>query len=92
MATAAADDGVDIAPRRRLRSVRLRRGLRWLGATLLTSCITLFGLLVVTFALGRVLPADPVLRIVGDRASQEQYDEVFRQLRLDRPLTEQFAA
>lgn len=68
------------------------RRLRWLGATLLTACITLLGLLVVTFALGRVLPTDPVLRIVGDRASQEQYDQVRRELRLDRPLAEQFAA
>ena len=57
------DDGVELAPRRRGRSVRLKRGLRWLGSTLLTSCITLVGLLVVTFALGRVLPSDPVLRV-----------------------------
>lgn len=74
-------------PRQRGRSVRL---LRWLVATLVTSCITLLGLLVVTFSLGRVLPADPVLRIVGDRASQEQYDAVYQQLGLDRPLPQQF--
>ena len=70
----------------------LRRSLRWLGSTVLTACITLLGLLVVTFALGRVLPTDPVLRIVGDRASQEQYEKVRRELRLDQPLAHQFAA
>lgn len=70
----------------------LKRRMRWLGSTLLTVCITLAGLLIVTFALGRVLPTDPVLRIVGDRASQEQYQQVYRALRLDRPLPEQFAA
>lgn len=86
----ATDEGV-AAPAPRRVGARARR-LRWLGATLLTACITLFGLLVVTFALGRVLPTDPVLRIVGDRASQEQYDQVLRQLRLDRPLPEQFVA
>ncbi len=70
----------------------LWRRLRWLGATLTSVLITLLGLLVVTFALGRVLPADPVLRVVGDRATQEQYDKVRHELRLDRPLPEQFAA
>ena len=48
---------------------KARRRLRWLASTLLTAFITLLGLLVVTFALGRVLPADPVLRVVGDRAA-----------------------
>lgn len=69
-----------------------RRVMRWLGATLLTSSITLLGLLIVTFSLGRVLPTDPVLRIVGDRASQEQYDFVYKQLRLDQPVTKQFVS
>jgi len=64
--------------------------LRWLGKTLLTVGVTLVGLLLVTFVLGRVLPADPVLRIVGDRASQELYDQVRLALRLDLPVMEQF--
>jgi peptide/nickel transport system permease protein len=66
-----------------------RRG-RWLASTLLTVLVTLSGLLVVTFLLGRVLPTDPVLKIVGDRAPQELYDQVYRELGLDRPLPEQF--
>ncbi|WP_423457395.1 ABC transporter permease [Ottowia sp. VDI28] len=71
---------------------KARRRLRWLASTLLTACITLLGLLIVTFALGRVLPTDPVLRVVGDRASQEQYDQVRREMRLDQPLPRQFGA
>ena len=63
-----------------------------MASTLVTVCITLLGLLLVTFALGRVLPTDPVLRVVGDRASQEQYDQVRREMRLDQPLPAQFGA
>ncbi len=68
-----------------------RRRARWLGATLLTAAVTLAGLLLVTFLIGRVLPTDPVLRIVGDRATPEQYQQVYRELGLHRPLPEQFA-
>lgn len=67
------------------------RRVGWLASTLLTVLVTLIGLLVVTFLLGRVLPTDPVLRIVGDRAPQELYDQVYREMGLNRPLPEQFA-
>ncbi|MGH8831487.1 MAG: ABC transporter permease [Polaromonas sp.] len=70
-------------------STLARRG-RWLASTLLTVLVTLTGLLVVTFLLGRVLPTDPVLKIVGDRAPQELYDRVYREMGLDRPVAEQF--
>lgn len=66
-----------------------RRG-RWLVSTLVTVLVTLFGLLVVTFALGRILPSDPVLKVVGDRAPQELYDRVYREMGLDKPIPEQF--
>ncbi len=52
--------------------------------------VTLFGLLVLTFIIGRMMPVDPVLAIVGDEASQATYDRVYAQLGLDRPLYEQF--
>jgi peptide/nickel transport system permease protein len=55
-----------------------------------TVAITFFGLLLVTFLIGRVVPVDPVLAVVGDRASQTTYDRVFIELGLDRPLYEQF--
>jgi peptide/nickel transport system permease protein len=52
--------------------------------------LTFLGLLVVTFFIGRVVPIDPVLAAVGDRAPAEVYERVRRELGLDRPLPEQF--
>ena len=64
--------------------------LRALGATLTTIPITLFGLVLVTFLIGRVVPIDPVLAIVGDRAPQDVVERARLDLGLDRPLPEQF--
>ncbi|MET0745124.1 MAG: ABC transporter permease [Microvirga sp.] len=61
------------------------------ASTLATIGLSLVGLLAITFVIGRLLPADPVLAIVGDNASKDQYDQVFRQLHLDQPLWRQFA-
>ena len=69
------------------------RALRfaWKAAKLILSiAVTFFGLLLVTFLIGRVVPVDPVLAVVGDRASQSTYDKVFLELGLDKPLWEQF--
>jgi len=52
--------------------------------------LTFLGLLMVTFLIGRVVPIDPVLAVVGDRASPEVYERVRIELGLDRPLYEQF--
>jgi len=52
--------------------------------------LTFIGLTAITFIIGRVMPADPVLAIVGDRASQEVYDQVFLQLGLDKPIYIQY--
>ena len=52
--------------------------------------LTFIGLTAITFVIGRVMPADPVLAIVGDRASQEVYDQVFLQLGLDKPIYVQY--
>ncbi|WP_244486632.1 ABC transporter permease [Aureimonas sp. Leaf324] len=61
------------------------------GASLLSSLLlTLFGLLFVTFLIARVVPVDPVLAIVGDRATQAQYDAARVSLGLDQPLPVQF--
>ena len=51
---------------------------------------TLFGLLVVTFIIGRVIPIDPVLAVVGDRASPETYAAAKVAMGLDRSLAIQF--
>ncbi len=64
--------------------------VRGLVITLFSISITMLGLLLVTFLIGRVMPIDPVLAVVGERASQEQYDAVFKDLGLDKPLIVQF--
>ncbi|MBI1245385.1 MAG: ABC transporter permease subunit [Alphaproteobacteria bacterium] len=51
---------------------------------------TLLGLLLVTFFIGRVVPIDPVLAAVGDRAPAEVYERVRLELGLDKPLWQQF--
>ena len=48
------------------------------------------GLLLVTFFIGRVVPIDPVLAAVGDRAPAEVYQRVKVELGLDLPLYRQF--
>lgn len=52
--------------------------------------VTLFGLLVLTFTIGRIMPVDPVLAIIGNDANQSAYDRVYQQLGLDQPLYVQF--
>jgi peptide/nickel transport system permease protein len=64
--------------------------LRWLPRFLGMVAVTLLGLLAVTFFIGRVVPIDPVLAVVGDRASPEVYERARRELGLDLPLWQQF--
>ena len=70
-------------------SVRFR--VRDLAATGSSAVITLFGLVLVTFLIGRVMPIDPVIAIVGDHAPPDVIDRVRNELGLDRPLLVQFA-
>ncbi|MCE2916290.1 MAG: ABC transporter permease [Rubrivivax sp.] len=55
-----------------------------------TVALTLLGLLAVTFFIGRVIPVDPALAIVGDRASEDVVQRVREELGLNLPLHEQF--
>lgn len=64
--------------------------MRKTGATAATVAATLLGLLFITFMIGRVMPIDPVLAVIGERATQAQYDQAFRDLGLDKPLLMQF--
>ncbi len=64
--------------------------IRALAAALASVPITLFGLILITFLIGRVVPIDPVLAIVGDRAPQDVVARTRLELGLDRPLPEQF--
>ncbi|WP_084327373.1 ABC transporter permease [Salinarimonas rosea] len=68
----------------------LRRGrsLAWIALTL---ALTLLGLMAVTFVVGRVVPIDPVIAVVGERASQAVYDAARIEMGLDDPVVVQFA-
>ena len=52
--------------------------------------LTLLGLLAVTFFIGRVIPVDPALAIVGDRAPEHVIQRVREELGLNLPLYQQF--
>ena len=60
------------------------------GKTFVTIAVTMLGLLFVTFFIGRVMPVDPVLSIVGERATKEIYEAAYLALGLDKPLLVQF--
>src|SRR5688572_3608590 len=66
--------------------------LRQVSGRLLSVLITLFGLLFLTFSMGRLLPADPVLTVTGAEVDRQTYERVYQELGLDRPLWEQFGA
>ncbi|MET3926084.1 peptide/nickel transport system permease protein [Devosia sp. 2618] len=55
-----------------------------------TVFLTFLGLLAITFFIGRVIPIDPVLAVVGDRASNAIYEATRIQMGLDQPLPIQF--
>jgi len=63
---------------------------RKLSALAATVALTFIGLLFVTFLIGRVVPIDPVLAAVGDRAPAEVYERVRIELGLHLPLYQQF--
>ncbi len=69
---------------------RIAAPLRKIGSLLVSVGLTFLGLTCVTFVIGRVIPIDPVLAIVGDKASNETYERVRLQLGLDQPLLEQY--
>jgi peptide/nickel transport system permease protein len=57
---------------------------------LLVLALTYLGLLAVTFFIGRVIPVDPVLAIVGDRAPEHVVARVREEMGLNKPLYIQF--
>lgn len=60
----------------------------WLA---LTVAGTILGLLAITFVIGRVVPIDPVIAVVGERAPQAVYEAARARMGLDDPLLVQFA-
>jgi peptide/nickel transport system permease protein len=64
--------------------------LQMLAGNFASIPITLFGLTLVTFLIGRVMPIDPVIAIAGDHAPPDVIAAVREQLGLDKPLLLQF--
>ncbi len=60
------------------------------GRLLAVIGLTYLGLLAVTFFIGRVIPVDPALAIVGDRAPEHVVQRVREELGLNLPLPQQF--
>jgi peptide/nickel transport system permease protein len=65
--------------------------LKATASILFAVALTFLGLLAVTFFIGRVIPVDPVLAVVGDRASEDVVKRVREEMGLNKPRTEQFA-
>jgi peptide/nickel transport system permease protein len=80
-AATTGDDAGDNRPMRLARQI---------GGGLLSLAITLLGLLLITFLISRVVEIDPVLAIVGERATPARLEAVRRDLGLDLPYWRQF--
>ena len=65
--------------------------LRFILRRLLLAIPSLVGLLVLTFVLIRIVPADPAAALAGENATAEQVALIRRQYGLDQPLHIQFA-
>lgn len=69
---------------------RFRKAAGNVGSFLVVIFLTYLGLLAVTFFIGRVIPIDPVLSVVGDRAPEHVIQRVREEMGLNKPLWEQF--
>lgn len=85
------DSTTAAAPAPEASAPRLLRWAHVVWRELTTVAITIFGLLLVTFLIARVIPIDPVLAVVGDNARPEVYEAARIAMGLDKPLWQQFA-
>jgi peptide/nickel transport system permease protein len=84
--TAAAAAGS--APNQWVR--RLAGPIRRAVNLLFSVALTFLGLTCVTFFIGRIIPIDPVLAIVGDKASRATYDRVATEIGVNLPIPVQY--
>jgi peptide/nickel transport system permease protein len=71
-------------------SANWRRRSRGVLARSAQIVVSIFGLLTLTFLIGRVMPVDPVLSVVGPDADQASYHQVYLEMGLDRPIWVQY--
>ncbi|MBY3348224.1 ABC transporter permease [Rhizobium laguerreae] len=81
---------VETTQEARPRKGRARAFAKALGRFLFAAVTTYLGLLAVTFFIGRVVPIDPVLAILGDRAPNHVVERVRQEMGFNLPLYEQF--
>lgn len=62
---------------------------RYILRRILLAIPALFGLVILTFVLSRVVPADPAAALAGDAATPAQLAEIRARYGLDRPILEQ---
>lgn len=63
--------------------------LRFVLRRMLSAIPSLFGLMIVTFLLIRIVPADPAAALAGDNATPQQIADIRHQYGFDRPVGEQ---
>lgn len=68
----------------------MTKRLNALAGLLASVGLTLLGLVVITFLIGRVMPIDPVIAAVGDNAPQDVVERARLEMGLDQPLLVQF--
>lgn len=88
--TILTTSGTDGLPKGRPSPSRARHLAGRIFGRVVSILITLLGLLALTFFMGRLLPADPVLAITGAEVSPAVYDRVYQELGLHLPLWQQF--
>ncbi|HWK47475.1 MAG TPA: ABC transporter permease [Stellaceae bacterium] len=81
---------IDVTRPSRRRVGLIALPVRRLLGVLLSLVLTFLGLTIVTFVIGRVIPIDPVLAIVGEHASASTYDAVRLEIGLDLPIPVQY--
>ncbi|MBU2610638.1 MAG: ABC transporter permease [Chloroflexi bacterium] len=64
--------------------------IQYLIRRIFSAIPVLFGILLVTFALARLIPGDPCRAILGEKATKAVCDRFIREKGLDRPIPEQF--
>jgi peptide/nickel transport system permease protein len=69
---------------------RLATPIRRIISLLFSVMLTFLGLTCVTFFIGRIVPIDPVLAIVGDKATRETYNRVAAEIGVDQPVPVQY--
>jgi peptide/nickel transport system permease protein len=68
----------------------VKKRLGTVASVLASVSLTLFGLVVITFLIGRVMPIDLAIAAVGDNAPQEVVEKARQEMGLDQPLPQQF--